>query len=106
MAGRPRARSAAASSCPKLVLPAAVRPSTPTRSRPGLSLATRAATSPITAVRSADAAGGSGCRQVDTDSNACTPRLYERLTRQDPSYLTTEERHDRAFARPAAAHIY
>ena len=35
MVGRPRARSAAASSCPKLVFPAPVRPSTATRIRPG-----------------------------------------------------------------------
>jgi hypothetical protein len=52
----------------------------------------------MTAVRSADAAEGSGCRQVDTDSNACTSRLYERLTRQDHSYQTTEERQMRAFS--------
>jgi hypothetical protein len=40
-------------------------------------------TSPITAVRSADTDGGSGCRQMDTDSNVCMSRLYELLTRQD-----------------------
>ncbi len=70
---RPSPRNAAASSCPKLVLPAAVMPSTATRSLPGLSSVTVAATSSISFVRAADAGGGTGWRQLDTDSNACTP---------------------------------
>jgi hypothetical protein len=42
-----------------------------------LSAATQPATVAISAVRSADAGRGTGCRQVDTDSNACTPQAYE-----------------------------
>ncbi len=36
----------------------------------------RGRTSAISAVRSAEAGGGTGCRQVDTDSNARTARDY------------------------------
>src|ERR1700685_3505116 len=52
-------------------------PSPATRSLPGLSSATLPATSSISLVRAAEAGGGAGCRHVDTDSKACTPRLYE-----------------------------
>lgn len=64
MVGRPKPRSAAASSCPKQVLPAPVSPSTAIRSRPGLSPATLPATVPINADRCAEGGGGGGCRQL------------------------------------------
>src|SRR5215831_9751910 len=75
---------AVASSCPKLVLPAAVNPSTATRSRPGLSRAIRPATSLIRLDRTADAGDGSGCRHVETDSKAATSRAGE-LLRSTPA---------------------
>jgi hypothetical protein len=65
---------AAASSCPKLVLPAAVKPSIATRSLPRLSRPIWSATPLIRLDLTADAGGGSGCRQVDTDSKAATSR--------------------------------
>jgi hypothetical protein len=46
-----------------------------TRSLRGLSRDSAAAIPPISSRRAADAAGGTGCRQVDTDSKARTPDI-------------------------------
>jgi hypothetical protein len=53
-------------------VPEPVRPSTATRSLPVPSCVIQSATAPISVARSREAAGGIGCRQVDSDSNACT----------------------------------
>lgn len=70
--GRPRRRSAAASSWARLVLPAAVYPSTAIRRRPGDSWAMDAASSSMSFVRAGETDAGTGCLHDDTDSNCGT----------------------------------
>jgi hypothetical protein len=73
---RPSLRSAAASSWPKEVFPAPVRPSITMRSRRGESWLIVSATSPMSLVRDPDAGSGSGCRHVETDSNELTTGMF------------------------------